>query len=189
MSVKNNLSLIFGISIPILMVIFVAISIYVPQIFIKPGYDFLYLIGRNECYIQPVRQENSQVCLQGKTVQIYSIQNGKLIKNITDEEIAKCQAGQMPQLKIFLYDINSGKGRETSYDHASSLNMDSSLKSPDGFEIIRGSNSGGFFPFYFYSGNDYNSRYITGNNISKKLNIQQEGYSYYNFVFLGWIKN
>ena len=38
---KKHIPLIIGISIPILMILFVAGSIYLPGLFIKPGYNFL----------------------------------------------------------------------------------------------------------------------------------------------------
>ena len=155
------------------MIILVTLSIYVPQFFVKPQYDFLYLIGNNNCYTD---RNNTQ---------IYSVQNNKVVKNVQDDAVQRCTAGQIPQPKIFRYDVVANKSTEVSFDDVKNLTVDSSPKSPDGFEIIRGSNSGGFFPFYFYSGSDYNSRYINGRNVSKKLNLQQDGY---NFVLLGWIK-
>lgn len=178
MNIKSNLSLIFGISIPILMIIFVALSIYLPQFFVKPQYDFLYLIGNNNCYID---KNNSTV---------YSVQNNRIVQNVQDEVIQNCMMGQLPELKIFLYDMEKNRQEEISFQQASNLELDQDPQSPDGFEIVYGNNDGGgFFPFFFFSGSDYNSHYIKGHNVSKKLNIQQSGYSYSrNFIFLGWVK-
>ena len=176
MKIKDNLSLIFGISIPILMVIFVALSIYLPQMFVKPQYDFLYLIGNNSCYTG------------GNNIQIYSVQNGKVVKNVQDVAAQACITGRMMDLKIFFYDIKANQSKEVTFNDIENLNLDSSAQSPDGFEVVHGNNDGGVFPFYFYSGSDYDSRYIKGHSVSKKLNIQQEGSYYYNFIFLGWVK-
>ena len=41
--IKKNITLILGISIPILMILFVAGSIYLPGLFIKPHFNFLYV--------------------------------------------------------------------------------------------------------------------------------------------------
>lgn len=182
MNIKNNLPLIFGIAIPILMIAFVAISIYVPQMFIKPEYDFLYLMGENYCYL-------NVKAVSGTTVSVYSVKNSQLIQNVSDDDLQKCITARVPELKIFMYNVTTEKSTEVTYDYARSLRLDSSPESPDGFKIVRGEGNGGFFPFYFYSGSDYNTRYITGRNVSKKLNISEgERYYYNNFTFLGWIK-
>ena len=60
---KKNIPLIFAISIPVLMVIGIALSIYLPTLFVKPEYDFLYSIGGDYSY----RNE-------------YAVENGKLVK-------------------------------------------------------------------------------------------------------------
>jgi len=176
MNIKNNLPLIFGISIPILMVIFVTASIYIPQMFVKPQYDFLYLIGNNNCYNE------------GRNSQVYAVVSNRLIKYTPDTIFQNCMIGQVPQLKIFVYSIAQNEGKEISFSDAQGLILDSSILSPDGFEIVNGGSNGGFFPFYFSSGSDYYTRYLQGHNISKKLNIQQGGNYYYNFTLLGWIK-
>lgn len=175
MNIKNNLPIIFGISIPILMVIFVVLSIYIPQLFIKPQYNFIYVTGDNNCFVDR------------KNVQIYSVANNKIVKNVSDESFQNCIAGTMPQPKLFLYNVADNTNTEVLVGGINNLFIDSSQRSPDGFEIVQGSYSGGFFPFYFYSHSDYSSRYISGHNFSKKLNIQPEG-SYYNFALLGWVK-
>lgn len=43
--IKKNITLVIGISIPILMILFVAGSIYFPRLFIKPHFNFLYVSG------------------------------------------------------------------------------------------------------------------------------------------------
>jgi len=165
MNIKNNLPLIFGISIPLLMIIFVALSIYLPQIFVKPQYDFLYLSGDNDCYVQQ------------KYIRVYTVENSELIYN------QECSSAEP---KIFFYSIENNESKEIVFEEAKRLDLNEQIQSPDGFEIVYGSKEGGFFPFFFYSGSDYSSRYIKGHNVSKKLNIQFIGYN--NFVFLGWVK-
>ncbi|MDP3883173.1 MAG: hypothetical protein Q8Q48_03915 [Candidatus Staskawiczbacteria bacterium] len=178
MNIKGNLSLIFGVSIPILMIIFVAASIYIPQMFIKPEYNFLYLSGNNTC--SHVAGNN----------QIFSVKNGKVVNNLsglpnlTDQILQYCLS-RSSEIKFYLYDMKAEKTSEVSFAYAQTLNLDPALESSDGFQIIKGTYSGGIFPF-FYSNSDYNSRYVQGHNISKKINTQQG--SYYNFTFLGWVK-
>jgi len=165
MNIKNNFPLIFGISIPLLMITFVFLSIYLPQIFVKPQYDFLYLLGDNNCYVQQ------------KNMQIYAVENSELIYN---------QGCSSKEPKIFFYNIKNNESKEITFEEAKRSDLNEQIQSPDGFEIVYGSKEGGFFPFFFYSGSDYSSRYIKGHNVSKKLNIQPIGYN--NFIFLGWVK-
>lgn len=161
-----------GISIPILMILLVAGSIYIPGLFIQPKYNFLYVSG------------------EGYSGQQYSVQNNQLVKN----EIQQPENGNYnpspSNAKLFLYDISTNKSIELSFEVAQKLfNLDSNIKSPDGFEIVYGSSGNGIiFPFFFYSGTDYNSSYLKGHNVSKKLNIQLHG-SPYDFRFLGWTKD
>jgi hypothetical protein len=170
--IKKNITLALGIAIPILMILFVAGSIYLPGIFIKPRVNFLYVSGDGYYYNQ----------------QQYSVQNEKLVKN----EITQIEnySNNQPKIaaKLFIYDVAMNTGKEVSFDEAQKLNLDSNNISPDDFEIAQGGAGGGVFPFFFYSGSDYNTRYLTGHNISKKLNIQTGGSYYDNFRFLGWIK-
>lgn len=174
-TIKKNISLVLGISIPILMILFVAGSIYLPRLFApQPKFDFLYASGEDYYY---------------GSAQQYSVQNGRVIKN----EIKLSEKGKdipLPRVepKFFVYDVMKNESREIFFDDAQKLNLDSRAQSPDGFEIVYGSRGDGFFPFF--SGTDYNARYLKGHAVSTKLNLQQSG-PYYNnnFRFLGWIKN
>ena len=178
MDAKKNLPLIFGVSIPILMILFVALSIYVPQMFVRPQYDFLYLTGNNNCYIAP-----------NSNIQVYSVQSGKLIRNILDQQLQACKVAQVPELKIYLYSVANNKSQEVSFEDVQNLNLSDSAQSPDGFEIVNGNSSGGgFFPFFWGGSSDYDSHYIQGHNVSKKLNVQYSNGYYNEFTFLGWVE-
>lgn len=171
METKKNISLILGISIPILMILFVAGSIYLPGIFIRPKFNFLYVTGDD--YYCGLR---------------YSVQSGKLVKNdIKKPENQECYPPR-GEVKLFIHDVLKNESKEVSFEEAQLLSLDSNIKSPDGFEVEYGSSDGGIFPFFFGSSIDYNSLYLKGHNVSKKLNIQTGGSYYYNFRFLGWIK-
>jgi len=173
MKIKNHLPLIFGISIPLLMIVFVALSIYIPQLFVKPQYSFLYLNGNNYCYAIP-----------GTDKKIYYVQDNRLVmKDTQTQPVSSCQSEKRPI--IFIYDVVANQSKEISYDEAQKFYLTSSVKSPDGFEITSGGSRGrDFFPF-FNVRSDYGSRYISGHNISKRIDISKE--DYYGFTFLGWV--
>jgi len=171
--IKKNISLIVGISIPILMIIFVAASIYLPGIFVKPQYNFLYVSGPDAYSYRNL-------------IDGYSVQDSKLIKNNvlqvgTDNPIPSATY-------LYVYDVVKNKATEISLADAQKLTLDSSITSPDGFEVVYGT-KGGDFLLFDGGRTDYNTRYLQGHNVSKKLNLKLNGDLYYrNFRFLGWIK-
>jgi hypothetical protein len=178
---RKNASLILGVSIPILMIILIISSIYLPGLFVKPKFNFLYISGESGTYYhnQP----------------LYIVENEKLLKNkiITPEKQNNYYENYYydpPKYngKFYIYDVTKNEAREISFAMAQNLKIDSNKKSPDGFEVVYGSRSDGFFPFMYGPGNDYKTRYLKGQGLSKKLNLLLEGEysSYYNFI--GWIK-
>lgn len=176
-TIKKNITLVIGISIPILMILFVAGSIYLPGLFIKPHFNFLYVSGDDSSYYY---YNNGYQ---------YSVQNGTLIKNEAKQPENQNYNPPRVEPKLYLYDVAKNESKEISFAEAQNLQLDSSVKSPDEFEVVYGSRDDGFFPFFYGGGTDYNARYIKGHNVSKKLNLQLNGSSYYNnFRFIGWIK-
>lgn len=170
MIAKRNIHLIVGLAIPLLMIVFVAVSIYLPGFFIQPKIDFLYVTGED---------------YYGSH---YSVQNEKLVKTITNYSEAYAPSIPPRESKLYLYDIVKNESRQVSFDEVQQFVLNSNNKSPDGFEIVNGSKNIGFFPFFFGSEQDYNTKYIKGRGVSKKLNTQLSGDYYNNFRFLGWIK-
>lgn len=92
------------------------------------------------------------------------------------------------ETKIYFHDIKLNRSKEITFEEAQQFNLDSSNLSPDRYSVVRGSSSSGIFPFFFYSGDDYNSVYLKGNNAARRLDINTTG-NYYGFTFLGWITN
>ena len=167
MEVKKNIPLIIGLSIPILMILFVAGSIYLPGLFVHPKFNFLYSAGGD--YYSNHR---------------YSVRNGELIEN--EVEYPKYYT-QRDEPKLFIHDVIKNESTRISFEEAQHLSLNSNTNSPDGFEIYCGRGSSGFFLIFFDSYQDCSSRFIKGHNTSKKLNVQLQGGSYYNFQFLGWM--
>lgn len=163
---KHNISLILGFSIPILMIVFVAASIYIPGIFSQPKYNFLYV---SDTYY-------------GRSY--YSVNEGK-IAQLPQPTPDYYNAPLVPP-QLYVHDVAANKSRPISYEEALKLDLDPNLKSPDGYQIERGRSGGGLL---FYSNADYNSQYIVGNNVSKKLDLNKDSTVYSaDFRFLGWIK-
>lgn len=173
MRAKQNISLIVGIAIPVLMIALVAASIYLPGLFSPaPKVNFLYVIG-DDYY-------------QGRQ---YAIENGKLTKR----EVKYPEHYTPGVVRLFIHDVTTNQSREVSFAEAQQLSLDANAKSPDEFEVVYGSRGDGIFPLLFFHSEDYNAVYLKGHNTSKKLNLQAPptgSYYYYpnRFRFLGWIK-
>ncbi len=165
MKIKGNISFLLGASIPVLMIIFVVASIYIPLLFVKPKFNFLYVTGDG---------------YYGK--EVYFVKNDRLMKN------ENRQPEREPRL--FIYDFASDKSREVTFEEAQELILGSDRRSSDGFIVAPGAQSGpGLFLFFFYTDVDYNSQYLVGDKINKKLNIQSGGSGDNNFRFLGWLED
>jgi len=175
--IKKNITLIIGVAIPILMILFVAGSIYLPALFIKPQVNFLYSIGGYSSYYYETGHQ-------------YSVRGSKLTESQPRPVQSQYQPPQKPEdATLYIYDVVKKESREISFQEAQKLNLDGNLISSDGFEIVYGSRGESFFPFFFGTGTDYNVRYLRGHNVSQKLNLQLNESSYYNqFDFLGWVK-
>jgi hypothetical protein len=182
---KQNSLLYIALAAPILMIAIVAASIYLPNLFNKPQYDFIFADGHNYKY----SVDN----------------NGKLQKDINPanvppvpyppiykpQNVTNNKALPLPALdKIYYYDIKKGIASEIDFAQAQSYKLNNNLESPDGYSIENGGRNSSSAPFLFYSSTDYSAYYLVGHGIHKKLNIPQMPNSYYypqQINFIGWI--
>lgn len=172
MFIRKNAPLIIGLCIPLLLIIVLAVTIYLPIILHKPQYSFLYVSGEN-------------VYAGNSTMQV---QDGKLVKSAPyyySGYESGYKSGSMPEL--YVYDVKSNRSTPIDFEQAKTLRLDPARVSPDGYEMKNLSSvSGVFFP-YFWHDSDYGT-YIVGHNSSRKLTIQSGSSQYYNSIlFLGWI--
>jgi len=168
---KQNISLIIGLSIPVAMIIFIAVAINGPRWFntVEPAkYDFLYMTGQQPPYTSYLVSDGRLIINEGPAPEGY-------------EPVAT------PPAHFFVHDVSENSSREIQLDEALELNLDNSIRSPDGFAIEPGRRSGWFI---FGYRRDYNSRYLIKDTFSEKLELESNNgsYSYYwNFQFLGWV--
>ena len=93
--------------------------------------------------------------------------------------------------RLFIHDVSTNKDREVSFEEAQKLNLDASLISPDGYQVIRAEREDGFFSLFFGGYRDYNRMYLEGHNTSKKLELQSSDIGRYGYAsrrFIGWIQ-
>ncbi|MEI7998377.1 MAG: hypothetical protein WCH62_02590 [Candidatus Omnitrophota bacterium] len=168
---KEKIPLIIGLSIPLLMVILLAASIYLPALGAHPKTNFLYCDGDEYSRTKYVLKANKLIEQEVKYPQHYTMQQ---------------------EAKLNIYDVTTGSSKKISYEQAQEMVLDGNIKSPDGFEVASDDSGGyGMFPFY-YSHSNYGQKYLKKGNYSKKLeiNLKSSSRSYYydyGFNFIGWV--
>src|SRR5260221_11666168 len=109
---RRNAPLIIGFSIPILMILFVAISIYVPGIFLHPKFNFLY--SADGSYYNE---------------QAYTINDGHLT---IDSQITPNPSNKpYPSPPLYVYNVMTNESEAISFQDAQNLNLDTNVDSPD----------------------------------------------------------
>lgn len=179
--VKKNIIVILAFLLPLLLILGLTASVYLPSLFLSTKYDFIYATcDRGSDYYYS--DSNCGAYLNG----LYTVQNGKLIK----QYVVLTDANKNYSPRIFLHDTQANAGREISLEDAQRLTLDSLITSPDGVTVgsyyERGQD---FFPF-FGSSSQYGHYLMKGRSRSR-LNLVNENESYYyrdNFKFLGWVK-
>lgn len=177
MEIKKNISLWVGLAIPVVMIILVALAIYIPKLTApKPQVSFVYVSG-NYNYAYP---SATYSVVGGKITKVPAVPTVESSLDVIGKPLPPVPASSVDQ-KIYVYDVKQQAAREVSFEEAKNFNLDSNQISADGFEVVNGSNSGPF------SNGDYNARYIKGHKTSTRLNINSPT-GYYDFIFMGWIK-
>jgi hypothetical protein len=175
MDLKKNIPLIVGLAIPVIMVIVVAATIYLPRLANKPQYDFLYQTG-GDYYTQ------SQ----------YVVENGKLIKlDIPDEELEKVPPYERARTKnvtLYRYDVQTNTNQALSLAEAEVLKLDPNNESPDGFSLTRGSYGGDIFALF--GGGSQREWYLKSDKTSFEIDLKNTSDEYWfnnGGTLLGWI--
>jgi hypothetical protein len=177
--IKKNLSLLLGITLPIVMILLVAASIYLPAmlpaIFKPPQYNFLYSLGSGSAYF-----------VQDGKLQLVSVKAAKnLAKTAAISTAVEKPAQSIKKEKFFIYEVKHNKNTALSFKEAQALHLDTNPQSIDGFSVIK--NSG--HEFLFWSSGDCCSFYIKNTYLAKRLHIANSPMNYLNdFHFIGWIK-
>ncbi len=173
MNIPKNMVLWVALAIPVLMILFVAAAIYIPQRGITaPQYNFVYALRNYSDGYE------------------YTVVDGKLTRReISDPNTIKPTPAEtrFAPTRFFLYDVTHSTSQELAFEEAQKLTLDNNVTSPDGYEMKRGGEGGGVFPFFFSEGN-YNTQYLVKGNRAIKLELKEIGEPYYyNQSFFGWV--
>jgi hypothetical protein len=182
---KNvNVPLIVGIGVPVLMMLFIAAAIYLPGLFKKPQFDFIYSTAEYSWAAPTLEVKDQKLGFKCAEDQHYYSSDTFTEKEIT----AKCSEEFLP--KLHRYSIKDNTVSDISYADAKKLALDTNADSSDGYKVEQGNYGGDMFSGMFGgdSYNDYNAWYLKGHNRVAKLNIPNDSNSSYDTRFLGWVK-
>lgn len=174
---KGHIALIVAIAVPIIVIVALAAAIYLPGKTKNTAYDFVYAMSAGDRVLVK----------DGKITSIVSIRPDPYAPKYIDRETGAEVAPVLPLL--YRYRVADDTSVLISLEEAKLLSVSDNPTSPDGFSIVDGNGSGGFFPF-FYDGDSYGTKYLKSGLSAKKLNVQSyqsSPYEYRSFMFVGWV--
>jgi len=159
---KETLPLVIGVGLPLLLIAYVIATVYIPPLFNKPQYNFIYATGYDSRYVTVT---NERITVDPLPAYSY-------------------EATRQAQFNLHLYDVSAEKTKLISQEEAQNYRLDPTDKSPDGYTVTTNRDSSySVFPFFFGGGYDY-GYYLKGHGINQKISERN-----YDFKFLGWIIN
>lgn len=186
---KKNFALLLAFLLPILLIVIVAISTYLPSLFIKTNYNFIYTscTDNNKNYYP----YNCDSYLQKR----YAVLDDKFIINNVDlsQDLDKNGVPDFKQNysdRIFLHDTQTNESREISLKEAQTMTLSGLLTSPDGITVSSHYDRAGGDFFIFGGGYSSYGYYLTKGNSRSKINLINSSDRYYyqnNFQFIGWV--
>jgi hypothetical protein len=180
-TLKKNFTLVLALAIPVAMVLFIMLSIYIPRLTTHPEVKFLYAVQKNYSYPYDGITSSYQV-IDHKLEQIPGQANYRTIK-----QGAGATTTKLLYPTLFVYDSVTDTSTEVSFDTAKAFNLDPRQVTADGYHVSRGSN-GDFL--VFGRSNNYNQWYLKNGTYSKKMNLTiatTDQYYYNDLRVLGWI--
>lgn len=185
--IKQNFAILLAFILPLVFIVGVALSVYLPLASLSTNYNFVYssCFGGTDYY--------SYQCdryLQNR----YSVVNGKIVLNTIGPKQDSDKNGvfdvnETYTARLFLHDTQKNESKEITLKEAQTLTLDNLLTSSDGVTILSHYNQGGDF-FIFGRGSSSYGYYLTKGKARVKLELINNSDQYYyqnNFQFLGWV--
>lgn len=187
--IKKNFSVLLAFVLPVLLIVIVALSTYIPSMFVSTKYNFVYVSCDNLGGYYPYRCDTF---LQKR----YTVVDGKFAVNPVDMTKYLEKGGVVDpkgqyDARIFLHDTEKNESREISLTEAQTLALSGLVTSPDGITVSSNySRNGGDFLFPFGGGSSSYGYYLTKGSGKRKINLINSSDQYYyqnNFQFVGWV--
>jgi len=191
--IKQNLALVVGLAIPVAMVIIIALVIYIPRFFTEPPqYDFVYAVGEGIYYpTSPYSYPEGPYAYPVKGVwpqYFYQVVDGKLVRKDAGDPPMEYKGIPVADVgpKFYLHHVTANTSVPITFEDAEKYVLDTSMRSPDGWEIAGPSGSGGIFPFFYDGARDYNAKYLKKGSTAILLNLNLPR-DHYGDTFLAWV--
>ena len=194
-NIKQNLTLYIGLGIPLAMILFIAVLVYGGSLFNTtppPAYNFVYATGDSVIY--PSSGINTMTYPANACAKYYYVVTGSKITRVeskvqADPNFAYCKGNQQLDIppKFYIHDVTADKSTTVTFEDLEKYTLDTSVKSRDGYELVRGSSNNDFM---FFGGRNYDPslRYLVKGNHSVKVSLQIPRDAYYGAdTPLGWI--
>ena len=186
---KKNFAILLAFILPIVLIAIVALSTYLPSLFLSTDYNFVYTACTDGRNYYSYRCDNY---LQKR----YLVIDNKLVVNPVDTTQDSDKNG-VPDFnekytdRIFLHDTKKNESREITLEEARVITLNSLLTSPDGVTVSSHyDRNGGDFFFIFGGGSSSYGYYLTKGKSRSKINLINSTDQYYyqnNFQFVGWV--
>lgn len=186
--IKKNFALLLAFILPIALILIVALSMYLPSLFLSTDYNFVYTACTDGRRYYPYCDSYLQ--------KRYVVVDSTLVVNSVDMTQDYDRNGipdfsETYTARIFYHDTQKNESREITFEEARSLTLNSLLTSPDGVTVSSHYDRGGSgFPFIFDGGSSTYGYYLTKGNSRSKINLINTNDQYYyqnNFQFIGWV--
>jgi hypothetical protein len=178
---KEKISVVIGLLLPVIFIIFVAIFISVRTSSVQPQFSFIYAAS-SETSPQKygVVFENNYVVTNGK-ITLKPISRSKDILDNYDVRKA---------MDLYLYDMKTETNQKITIEEAQKYVVSDDNISPDGYRVSYEYGNGGIFEMFGGNGSNY-GYFVTkvDSGAKKKLNVAT-GENYWNneFNVIGWVK-
>lgn len=186
--VKENLTILLAFILPLVLIVGVALSVYLPSVSLSTNYNFVYssCFGGTNYY-----SYQCDTYLQNR----YSIVNSKIVLNQIDPKQDSdnndiLDINESYTARLFLHNTQKNESREITLEEAQTLMFDNLLTSPDGVTVSNHYNKRGGDFFIFEGGSSSFGYYLTRGKARTKLELINNSDQYYyqkNFQFIGWV--
>ncbi len=174
---RNNIPLLVGIALPIIIIVAVAAFIFLPSISIKPAHDFLYTNERD--------QYNYNVIFKND----YDVVDKKLVlKPRTLPTIEPTYPRVIEDApRLYRYEVKTNTAHEIPFKDAALLSLVPGPSSPDGYTVEYRYGHDGIFEL-FGSNNSNRGYFMTKGGAGKRLKLNDTNYYSDEIKLVGWIQ-
>jgi len=190
--IKENLVLVIGLSLPILLIVLFFLATVVPKSFgTPPQYELLFTTQKYEYEYSPVYLVDFKVLNNQLVAKVKK--NDDKNRNYNSKKLMAYNA-KTESVREITIDLakaaEAGDDKDVVLDETKDLKIDASPISPDGYQL-EGTNFGssGLVGGLFGGGNRNSGYRIKKGAVAYKVETTQPDYYYSDFKFVGWIIN